>query len=396
MIVEKKMAELSPGHYVVDIVSQQGSYQLKSSGHIKNVNVINHLTKRGVASVLIDADKTLNVSHFLDNGDAVFEHIEQPDTNHATVILDIAKAKKVFTAAKNAQKMILMDAFHGKELNIEPVQDVTDAAIDTIYKNPDALACVLNIRKKDEYLLEHSASVSILLSIFAKFLDIEKSIIQQLAIGAFLHDVGKIKIPDEILNKPSKLTDDEFVIMKTHANHSINIITNTAGISDISIEVAALHHEKLNGSGYPYQLKNDEISLYGRMITICDIFDALTADRIYKKGYPHVKAFSILRQLAQKGELDVILVDQFIRCMGVYPVGSLVELNSHKLAIVEQRSDDPVRPKVRSFYNLDYRHYIMAEDIDLSKKTDSIAKSVRADEFDLDMNKIVEFLMMQG
>ena len=236
-----------------------------------------------------------------------------------------------------------------------------------------------------------------MITIFAKHLDIDKSIIEDLAVGAFLHDVGKIKVPDEILHKPSRLTDEEFTIMKSHASHSIDIISNAVGISDISLEVAALHHEKLNGVGYPYQLKADEISLYGRMISICDIFDALTADRVYKEGYCHVKAFNILRKLAEQGELEPALVDQFIRCMGVYPVGSLVELSSHRLAIVEQRNTkDPIRPKVRSFYDVDYRHYTMAQDIDLSSNNEFIVKSVRANEFNLDMNRIVEFLMMQG
>ena len=204
-------------------------------------------------------------------------------------------------------------------------------------------------------------------------------------------------IPDKILNKPGKLTAAEFSIMKTHVNHSIDIINKTPNISEISLEVAALHHEKLNGQGYPYQIKADEISLYGRMITICDIFDALTADRVYKEGYPHIKAFNIMLKLAQDQHLDTELVNKFIKCMGVYPVGSLVELNSHKLAIVEGRNqDNPVKPKVRSFYSVEHHHYVMTEDVDLSNDKDFIIKGVRANDFDLDMNKIVEFLLMQG
>ncbi len=133
------------------------------------------------------------------------------------------------------------------------------------------------------------------------------------------------------------------------------------------------------------------------MVAICDIFDALTADRVYKDGYSHIKSFSILRKLAEQQHLDKRLVDIFIKCLGVYPVGSLVELGSKKLAIVEGRNyDDPIRPKVRSFYSVDDHRYVMTQDIDLSKTVDFIVKGVRADEFDLDMNKIVEFLLMQG
>ena len=111
---------------------------------------------------------------------------------------------------------------------------------------------------------------------------------KELSIGAFLHDVGKIKIPDKILNKPGKLTVNEFEIMKTHVLHSVNIINKIPEISKLSLEVAALHHEKLDSSGYPMGLAGDKISQYGRMITICDIFDALTANRVYKDGMAQV------------------------------------------------------------------------------------------------------------
>lgn len=402
MIVEKKITELQIGHYVVDIVEQKGSYVLTGAGNIKTQQVIDALKGKGVASLLVDTSKSLVVAKKHDDGSIEFssdttEASSEKDNSPSTLIPEITKAKEIFKESKNIQRQVFSDALNGREIDLAPVKQVTNKAIKAIFKNPDALACVLNIRIKDEYLLEHSVSVSVLITIFARHLKIDPQIIQQLTIGAFLHDVGKIKIPDKVLNKPGKLTDVEFTVMKSHVNHSINIIENTTGISELSLEVAALHHEKLDGSGYPYKIKANDISLYGRMITICDIFDALTADRVYKKGYSHIKAFNILRHLATQGTLDLALVDKFIQCIGVYPVGSLVELNSNRLAIVEGRnSDDPIRPKVRSFYDVNYEHYTMAEDIDLSKDDDFIIKGVRANEFNLDMNKIVEFLMMQG
>ena len=388
MIVEKKLTELSAGHYIVDIVQQSGSYTLKEPGHIRSQATIYSLQSKGVSSVLIDTDKTLK----LDNS----ENSSTKRTAHQ-VKLELTKAQKIFNESKSIQRQVFSNALAGKDLDLGPIKEITNQTIDTVFKNPDALACILNIRVKDQYLLEHSVSVSILMSIFCRHLNFDKLLTEQLAIGAFLHDVGKIKVPDEILNKPARLTKEEFEIMKSHAKHSIDIISETPGISELSLEVAALHHEKLNGQGYPFQLSSKDISKYGRMISICDIFDALTADRCYKDGYSHIKAFNILRSLAQNGELDSQLVDSFIQCMGVYPIGSLVELNSHRLAIVEERNNgDPIRPKVRAFYNVDHRRYTMTEDLDLSDEKDYIVKGVRADEFDLDMNKIVEFLMMQG
>ena len=402
MIIEKKITELLVGHYLVDIVKQQGTFTLNSSGHIKSQEVIEHFKTKGVLSVSIDTNKTLipkkaPFSSKINNKKPSREVVISEPISASPSIAEVTQAKKIFDQAKNIQQQVFHDAFNGKALDIESVREITDKTIDAIFNNPDALACVINIRIKNEYLLEHSVSVSILMTIFARYLKIERNIVQQLSIGAFLHDVGKIMVPDEILNKPGKLTTNEFTIMKTHVNHSIDIISKTPSLSEITLEVAALHHEKLNGQGYPYSFKANEISKYGRMITICDIFDALTADRVYKDGYSHIKAFNILLKLAQENQLDLELVNQFIKCIGVYPVGSLVELNSNKLAIVEGRNqDNPVNPKVRSFYSVDHHHYVMTENVDLSQDKDFIIKGVRANDFNLDMNKIIEFLLMQG
>jgi HD-GYP domain-containing protein (c-di-GMP phosphodiesterase class II) len=396
MIVEIKISELLKGHFVVDIAQQQGTFNLSSPGHIKNTHVIDNLRSKGVESLLIDDSKTLTFDTL---GNIICNEKLQSESSKSTspIFLEITKAKELFNESKNIQRQIFADAQQGRELNLTPVIEITNQTIDTVFKNADALACVINIRKKDEYLLEHSVSVSVLMTIFDRFLKIDKKIIQQLSIGAFLHDVGKINIPEKILNKPGKLTDDEFTVMKSHVNHSIKIIESTPGISRLSLEVTALHHEKLAGTGYPFNIPKEKITKYGRMIAICDIFDALTANRCYKDGYSHLKSFSILRSLAQKEHLDEHLVDLFIKCMGVYPVGSLVELSSNKLAIVESRNDgDPTNPKVRSFYNAVDGRYVMAEDIDLSSDKDFIVKGVRADDFDLDMNKIIEFLLMEG
>ncbi|MBA6352324.1 HD-GYP domain-containing protein [Colwellia sp. BRX9-1] len=396
MIVEIEISGLLKGHYVVDIAKQRGAYSLTTPGHIKNIKVIGNLRSRGVESLLIDTSKTLT----FDADNNIVGRIKEtplPASNKSPIILEISKAKKLFNQSKEIQRQVFSDAQQGRNINLTPVIEITNKTIDTVFKNADALACVINIRKKDEYLLEHSVSVSVLMTIFARFLKIDKKIVQLLSVGAFLHDVGKINIPDSILNKPGKLTEAEFTIMKSHVDHSIKIIESTPGISELSLEVAALHHEKLDGTGYPYNIPKEKITKYGRMIAICDIFDALTANRCYKEGYSHIKAFSILRSLAKKEHLDQRLVDLFIKCMGIYPVGSLVELSSNKLAIVESRNDgDPINPNVRSFYNSLDGRYVMAEDINLSDNEDFIVRGVRADDFDLDMNKIIEFLLMEG
>jgi len=389
MLIEKELSELTVGHYVVKIVAQEGNFSLTAAGHIKSQAVINHLISKKVHRVLIDDDKTILPP----------QKSPKPELKSASEkkIQELKQAKQIFNQSKAIQKKLFSDALSGSSLDLSPVVDVTNKSIDAIFNSPDSLACMLNIRAKDEYLLEHSVAVSVYITLFSRYLGIERHIIEQLSIGAFLHDIGKIKIPDEILNKPGKLTDDEFTVMKTHANHSIDIIKKTPGVSALSLEVAALHHEKLNGTGYPFQVTADDISQYGRMIAICDIFDALTATRVYKEGFAHGKAFAILRELAKQEQLDAELVDHFIKCVGVFPVGSLVQLKSNKLALVKHRNDkDPTNPQVHSFYSVKLNHFLNKQEIDLSDSKDYIVKGVRAEEFDLDMQQIVEMLLMEG
>ncbi|MFO6425386.1 HD-GYP domain-containing protein [Motilimonas sp. KMU-193] len=394
MLIEKSLSELEIGHYIVDIVQQQRNIQLSHACYVESAQTIAVLHNKGIQSVMIDTSRTRSIDEPVEP--------EQP-TNRASQPIEagfikrMGRASSIFKESKQLQKKIFEDAQSGRELDLAPVIEATNAVIDEIFNNSDALASVINIRKKDLYLLEHSVAVSVLISIFAKYLKLDRDVIHQLAIGAFLHDVGKIMVPDAILNKPGKLTDNEFTIMKTHVNHSIHVIENTPTISKLSLEVAALHHEKLDGSGYPYRVKAERISKYGRMIAICDIFDALTANRVYKDGYAHIKAFNILRHMAGDGHLDSELVDQFIKCMGVYPVGTLVELHSNQLAIVESSNPaDPINPKVRPFFSVEQHSYRPSSAVDLSEGEDYIVKGVRPDDFELDMEQVIEYLMKQG
>ncbi|GGP60077.1 HD-GYP domain-containing protein [Shewanella saliphila] len=405
MLIEHDITDVRVGMYVVEITEPKDTFTLTKPGVLKSERVIEALKRKSVTKLLIDTSKA-----------EIIDEQTQPEVSRPTVKppqqvpparpitkpnffnQEIVRARQVFNESKDIQKKLFHNAQHGLPLDMDPVQKITTESTDLIFNNPNALSCVINIRNKDEYLLEHSVSVSVLMTMFAVYKKIDKDIVNQLAVGAFLHDVGKIMIPDRILNKPDRLTEDEFHIMKTHASYSIEIMKSTPGISPLSLEVASLHHEKLNGEGYPFGVPAEKITIYGRMISICDIFDALTSHRCYKEGYAQVKAFSILRALADKNELDKDLVDEFIRCMGVYPVGSVVQLESNRLAIVQGHNPkDPIRPLVKPFYHLKPDHFEVSQKIDLATVTDDlIVKCVRADDYNLNMEQIIEFLAHEG
>lgn len=395
VIVEKEISRVSIGSYVVGIVKQRGSKKIKTQGWVRDLHAIEKLIELGVERVLVDTSKKLDSSPEKKNDLPIKSKVMKPKASFAE---SLVFAKGIFDQSKAIQQKVLNDIISGREIDVAPIKNITDETTTAVFDNPDALACIINIREKDQYLLEHSVSVSILMSMFCRFLGIEMQITKELAIGAFLHDVGKIMIDDKVLNKPGKLTKDEFEIIKTHVVHSISIINKMVGISKLSLSVAAMHHEKLDGSGYPKMLTGEQISKFGRMISICDIFDALTATRVYKDGMAHVKAFAILLDMATNNMLDKSLVNSFIKCMGVYPIGSLVKLNSDQLAVVETRNpNDPIRPKVKVFYSTSQSHFLSSKDIDLSSNQQKhIEKGVRAQDFDLDMNKILEFLVMEG
>ncbi|EDM66941.1 HD domain protein [Moritella sp. PE36] len=390
MLIEQDITDIVVGTYIEKITAQTGSFRLTQAEWVKNQIVLNKLIEFGIKRVLVDTEK--------------FDAKMAADALSADTLerkrdfsVKMTQAKALISTSKEIQKRMFQHIEEGMEIDLLSVKTLTSELIETIFSNSDALMCAVNIRNKDEYLLEHSFAVSMLMALFCRYLGINKTDIEELAIGAFLHDIGKIRTPDHILHKPGKLTADEFDIMKLHVNHSIDIIKSIPGISKTSLDVAGLHHEKLNGEGYPFGLAGQKISRYGRMLSICDIYDALTANRCYKDGLTQLKSFSILRSLAQDGQLDLNLVHAFIKCMGVYPVGSLVKLNSNRLAIVEgYNKTDPIRPKVNSFYSLDKLDFENSNQIDLSIVDDGIAESVRADDFNLDMAEIMRFLVSEA
>ena len=236
------------------------------------------------------------------------------------------------------------------------------------------------------------------MSIFAKHLRLDKEIIEQLALGAFLHDLGKIKVPDHILHKPGKFTDAEYEEMKRHVNYGVEIVRQQPGIPPLALEIVQHHHERLDGRGYPNQLSAEDLDKYARMIAIVDSYDAMTADRVYKQGMYPIQAFKILRAEANNG-YDQELVEQFIQCLGVYPVGTLVKLTSGKLGLISKlNKSKPLNPIVKVFYNTRLNQTIAIEELDLSvaKYQDQIECCIKPEEFDLNLLGFFKLAFFQG
>lgn len=225
------------------------------------------------------------------------------------------------------------DARLGRALDGAGARNAVTAMTDSIIRNPDALACFIQLKNKDEYTALHSLRVCILALTFGRHLGFTADQLSVLGIGALLHDLGKMKVPSEILNKPGRLTDQEFEIMKSHVPHGVAILERTPHIPAPAIEVARGHHERYGGNGYILGLKMDAIGLFGMIGGIVDSYDALTSDRVYRDG---LSAFDALSRMydARHVNYHPELMAQFIRCMGIYPIGSIVELNSGEIGVV--------------------------------------------------------------
>ncbi len=182
-----------------------------------------------------------------------------------------------------------------------------------------------------------------------------------------LHDVGKMAIPDEVLNKPGKLTDSEFSIVRNHPEAGGQILRDSGQVSALVLDVCLHHHEKVDGSGYPHRLTGDQISLFAKMGAVCDVYDAITSDRPYKKGWDPAES---IRRMAEwsKGHFDEAVFQAFVKSVGIYPTGSLVRLESGRIGVVtEQHEKSLLTPRVKVFFSAKSKAPIPIEVLDLSK-----------------------------
>lgn len=378
------IAELEPGMYVQAIVEQTGDMKIKSQGRVTSQAVVSRLKQQGIVKLAIDPSKAFQP----DPEPELAPEESKPDTPKASFGMEIIRAKKLHDQGKALQNKLMKSVQKGLPMDIEIPREFSEQLVGSIDRNPNALMCLTKIREKDSYLLEHSLNVAILLANFGKHLNLEEEVVLDLAYAGFLHDVGKIKIPDDILHKPGRLSDQEMVVMRDHVYFGICTL-ESADIPEHIIRTVGEHHERIDGYGYPDGLRGDEISLFGRMIAIADTYDAITADRCYKPGMPSQKALSILMKDAPE-KFDKALVEQFVKCVGIYPVGSLVKLSNEQVAMVtKQRDEQPLKPNIKIFYSLRGNHYLPPKDVDLSKEgiQFSIDKAVKPTELGIDFNR---------
>ncbi|HEX9431973.1 MAG TPA: HD-GYP domain-containing protein [Burkholderiales bacterium] len=275
----------------------------------------------------------------------VIVDVERSVPTEPAPVLRIAYPQKVpveveFRPARQAHKNsrvlireIIAAARIGRTLDAERVKSAVTSMTESVLRNPDALLLFSQLRAKGEYAESHAVDVSIYMITFGRFLQLEPGQIEFLGYLGLLQDIGKVRLPKELLEKRGRLTIQEFEQAKLHVNYSVEILRASPGLPGDLARVAALHHERHDGSGYPKGLRGNEIGMIGSIAAIVDTFDALTVRRPYAEAVSPSAAISMLYKW--RGVFfDAHLVEQFIRCIGIFPIGSVVELNSGEVGVV--------------------------------------------------------------
>ena len=260
---------------------------------------------------------------------------------------EMPKARVAERKTRNVIQTIMTDVRLGRSVDTSAAKEVVGELTESIVRNPDAMMCLSMLKEADEYTALHSLRVCILAVAFGRELGYPIDRLEQLGTGALLHDLGKLRIPLDILNKPGRLTTEEYDVIKSHVPLGVQVLEQSkGGITDTAIDVARYHHERIDGSGYVSGRGKEDIPEFGRIGGIVDCYDAITSDRIYKKG---ISAYDALKKMYEwrDSAFDGVLVEKFIQCMGIYPIGSLVEMNTGSIGVVATiNRERRLRPKV--------------------------------------------------
>lgn len=282
---------------------------------------------------------------------------------------ELPRAREIETQTRDVLYSTLEDVRLGRTIDSAATKAVIAKMVESIICNPDAMGVLSQLKNADEYTALHSVRVCILALTFGRHLDMSREELNLLGVGALLHDVGKMKVPIEILNKSEKLTEKEYDIIKTHVPLGVEVLENSPGISPISIQVAANHHERYGGGGYAGGIHGDSIGIFGMVGGVVDCYDAITSDRTYHKGISSYDALSKMYQW-RTSAFHPGLVEQFIQCMGVYPIGSLVELTTGAVGVVATiNRERRLKPCVALILNSDKQKYETVRTIDLMQES---------------------------
>ena len=306
--------------------------------------------------------------------------------------IELIAARKIQTKAALEIASMLSEVRMGKALQVENAIPLVDEIYLSVVRNSSALIGLTRLKNKDNYTYMHSVAVCALMIALGRKMGLGEDTVKSLGMAGLLHDVGKMSIPDLILNKPGKLNDAEFRLIKSHPVRGWETLKKSNDVDDIARDVCLHHHERVDGMGYPEKLSGDNLSLFAKMGAVCDVYDAITSNRSYKSGWE--PAMSIRKMASWKdGHFDKRVFDTFISTIGIYPVGTLVKVSSNQLGVVtDQTTQDLLKPRIKVFYSTNTRSYMSPQILDLTQSSETIVSIEDAASWHIDLTRVSPIL----
>ena len=346
---------------------------------------LNGLLACGTEELWIDTDLGLDVEPTVEPGSPATSETEnqkKPEQEPPVILSEeIKRARKIHTQGRVDVTDMFKRACNKEELRLDRALILVDEIRKSTARNQNAFLSLTRTKSKEDYLCLHSIATCALMIMLGRKMEMDQETIISLGLGGLLHDIGNIGFPDDLINKPGKLTHEEYDIVKTHTVRGWEIL-NEHHLDNIVLDVCLHHHERTDGTGYPECLPIDSLSLFARMAAICDTYDSLISDSCFRKGISPANAIREMTKW-QEGQFDKQVFHAFVRTVGFYPFGTLVKLKSGRVAVVEEQSRKSLAsPIVRVFFSTRVDEPIFQEWVDLSKVPDAIVSVEEADELE--------------
>lgn len=363
----------------------------KSSFLLDDKNDLKSLQDCGIDELWIDTAKGLDVEPLEMKESPVPQMVSPASETEVRVSLEheLVRARNIQARAKKAVVSMFQEARMGNALKIREAVTLVDEISGSVMRNPGAMLSLARLKNKDDYTYLHSVAVCALMIALGRQRGFEGEELRSLGMAGLLHDIGKIGIPEEVLNKPGRLTDEEFEIIKQHPVQGWEILKSSYDVDEMALDVCRHHHERVDGNGYPDKLSGEALSVFARMGAVCDVYDAITSERCYKDPWEPAVA---LRKMAEwrEGQFDEAIFQAFVKTVGIYPTGTLVKLHSGRLGVVTDQTDAGLlKPKIKVFFSGKSRVPIPQEIINLARSQDSIESVEDPARWGFDLSKIV-------
>ncbi|MEW5787195.1 MAG: HD-GYP domain-containing protein [Pseudomonadota bacterium] len=380
MIKQIPVSDLRVGMFVnklggswLDHPFWRGAFKVDSAAALKKVQDSGILevwidTAQGpdVAEPVAEAAIPDQVEHALVE-DATLAEDDPPLPERVAMEREAARATKILGASMKAVTALFEQVRHGRALSVDQVMPMVDEIAESVLRNPGVLIALARLRRKDHYTYMHSIAVGALMVALGRQLGLPPRALREAGLAGLLHDIGKVHIEDALLNKPGRLEDHEFEVLRRHAHMGYETLQAGGGAEDAVLDVCRHHHERFDGTGYPDRLAGDNISLYARMAAVCDVYDATTSNRSYKVAWQ--PAYALRRMTEWRAtQFDPAIFHAFVKTVGIYPTGTLVRLASNYLAVVlDQSGETLLTPRVKVFYSIPNKRRVPPRVVDLAQ-----------------------------